>query len=125
MTKKLLNESWFKMFGEWNKELLKYMYGKDVKMHAELGAHKTLGGMIKEDEEEGNIDNTLKFSITGEEKDVKLYANAIMSQKNYLDTYVQYGPEHMQTKKYKELLDQSINEFEQITGIKWPFTTEE
>jgi hypothetical protein len=124
MTKKLLNESWLKMFGEWNKELLKYIYGKDVKMHAELGAHKALSNMIKEDEEE-SIDNTLKFSIVGEEGDLKSYANALMAQKNYLDVYVMHGAEHMQTKKHKEILDQNINQFEQKTGITWPFTTEE
>ena len=27
--KKLLTESWMKTFGEWNKTLLKYMYGKE------------------------------------------------------------------------------------------------
>ena len=41
--KKLLTESWLKMFGEWNKEFLKYVYGKDVKMQAQLGAHNILG----------------------------------------------------------------------------------
>ena len=117
--KQLLNESWLKMFGEWNKQMLKYIYGDDVKMRAQLDAHK----MIYEDEEESA--NTLEFSITGEERDVKSYANAIMSQKNYLDTYVNLGPDHMQTKKQREVLDQAIHQFEQTTGITWPFTTEE
>ena len=38
--KQLLNESWLKMFGEWNKQMLKYIYGDDVKMRAQLDAHK-------------------------------------------------------------------------------------
>ena len=118
--KQLLNESWLKMFGEWNKQMLKYIYGDDVKMRAQLDAHK----MIYEDEEE-STDNQLSFSIVGEEADVKSYANAIMMQKNYLDSYVNHGAEHMQTKKQKELLDQPIPQFEQTTGITWPFTTEE
>jgi hypothetical protein len=123
MTKKLLNESWLKMFGEWNKELLRYMYGKDVKMHAELGAHKAMGGMIKEEGEE-DIDNTLKFSISGEERDVQTYANAIMAQKNYIDCYVMHGRDHMQTIKLREVLRQAVRTFEQTTDITWPFSTE-
>jgi hypothetical protein len=122
--KKLLNESWLKMFGTWNKEILKYIYGKDVKMHAQLGAHQMFDKMIKEDEEEG-VDNTLSFSISGEERDVKSYANAIMAQKHYIDAYVMHGAEHMQTIKQREILDQAIRNFEQTTGITWPFTTEE
>ena len=82
--KQLLNESWLKMFGEWNKQMLKYIYGDDVKMRAQLDAHK----MIYEDEEE-STDNQLSFSIVGEEADVKSYANAIMMQKNYLETHIQ------------------------------------
>ena len=118
--KQLLNESWLKMFGEWNKHMLKYIYGDDVKMRAQLDAHK----LIYEDDEEKSV-NTLEFSIVGEERDVKAYANAIMSQKNYLDVYVDLGPDHMQTRKQKELLNQAIHQFEQTTGITWPFTTEE
>ena len=33
---KLLTESWLKAFGEWNKTILKYIYGKDVDMIANL-----------------------------------------------------------------------------------------
>jgi hypothetical protein len=113
--KQLLNESWLKMFGEWNKEVLKYIYGKDVKMQAQLDAHK----MIREEDDE-NVDSTLKFSITGEEGDVKAYANAIMAQKHYLDAYVAHGADHMQTVKQREILNQAIHHFETSTGITWP-----
>jgi hypothetical protein len=120
--KKLLKESWLKMFGTWNKEILKYIYGKDVKMQAQLGAHELAGQMIKEEGED--VDNTLSFSITGEERDVKSYANAIMAQKNFIDAYVAHGPDHMMTIKQKEILNQAIRNFEQTTGITWPFSTE-
>jgi len=120
--KKLLNESWLKMFGTWNKEILKYIYGKDVKMQAQLGAHELAGQMIKEEGED--VDNTLSFSITGEERDVKSYANAIMAQKGFIDAYVAHGPDHMLTIKQKEILNQAIRNFEQTTGITWPFSTE-
>tara|TARA_A200000159_G_scaffold159350_1_gene177877 strand:+ start:595 stop:957 length:363 start_codon:yes stop_codon:yes gene_type:complete len=119
MTKKqLLNESWLKMFGEWNKDLLKYIYGKDVKMRANLEAHN----MIRE--EDDDVDSDLQFSITGEEADVKAYANALMAQKYYIDAYVMHGAEHMRTIKQKEVLKQAVHHFETSTGITWPFTTE-
>ena len=121
MTKKqLLNESWLKMFGEWNKDVLKYIYGKDVKMRANLQAHN----MIREEEDE-SVDSTLQFSITGEEADVKAYANALMAQKYYIDAYVTHGAEHMQTSKQREVLKQAVQHFEASTGIAWPFSTED
>jgi len=110
--KRLLTESWMKAFGFWNKKFLKYLYGKDVTMTADMTAHK----MIKEEE-----DNKLKFVIRGEQRDVQAYAVAIMAEKEYLDAYVQHGEEHFQTKKQKERLDQAIRHFEDVTGIRWPF----
>jgi hypothetical protein len=118
--KKLLTESWMKTFGEWNKTLLKYMYGKDVNMIATLGnMNVPLGFKEGEGEKE-----TLKFSIRGEEEDVRAYAQAITSEKEYLDLFVKYGEEHPQSQKAKEKLDQAVANFEQITGITWPFKDE-
>ena len=116
MTKKLLNESWLKMFGEWNKELLKYIYGKDVTLTADLGAHKKL-----EEDEESDDGNSLKFVIRGEQKDVQAYARAIVAEKEYLDVYTKFGEEHFQTKKQKQMLDNAIRHFQQTTCITWPF----
>jgi hypothetical protein len=106
---KLLTESWLKAFGAWNKTLLKYVYGKDVDMIANLN----------EDE------NSLKFVIRGEVEDVKSYANAIIAEKNYLEAYAQFGKEHPMTTKHRVILDQAIQQFEQKTGITWPFVDEE
>jgi hypothetical protein len=105
---KLLTESWLKAFGAWNKTLLKYVYGKDVDMIANLN----------ED------DNSLKFVIRGEVEDVKSYANAIVAEKNYLEAYAQFGKEHPMTTKQRVILDQAIQQFEQKTGITWPFVDE-
>jgi uncharacterized protein YecA (UPF0149 family) len=120
--KQLLKESWLKAWGEWNKTLLRYMYGDDVKMMAKL-KEPSLGDLMKEDDEEEGP--KLKFSITGKKKDVKAYADAIMAEKNYLDAYVEYGREHLQTVKTRELLNQAVAEFEGNTGIMWPFKDEE
>ncbi len=118
--KKLLTESWLKMFGEWNKEFLRYVYGKDVKMQAQLGAHKMLDKLMEEDDE----GQKLKFVIRGEQQDVEAYAKAIFAEKEYLDHYVSRGDDHPRTQKAKEVLDQAIDHFEQTTGITWPFKDE-
>ena len=119
--KQLLTESWLAWFGEWNKEFLKYMYGKDVKMTAELGAHKMLGNLMKEEDEDAP---KLKFIIRGEVEDVKAYSRAIMAEKEYLDHFIRYGEDHPQAQKSKEKLDQAVGNFEQTTGITWPFKDE-
>ena len=105
---KLLTESWLKAFGAWNKTLLKYVYGKDVDMIANLN----------ED------DNSLKFVIRGEVEDVKSYANAIVAEKNYLEAYAQFGKDHPMTNKHRVVLDQAVQQFELKTGITWPFVDE-
>jgi hypothetical protein len=65
---RLLTESWMKMFGAWNKTLLKYVYGKDVNMVANLNEE----------------DQPFKFVIRGDVEDVKSYANAIMAEKRII-----------------------------------------
>lgn len=120
--KQLLTESWLRLFGTWNKTLLKYIYGKDVNMTAELGAHNVLSNLIKE---EGDDEQKLKFVIRGEQQDVEAYAKAIFAEKDYLDHFVRYGADHPQSQKSKEKLDQAVQHFEQTTGITWPFKDEE
>ena len=97
---RLLTESWMKAFGAWNKTLLKYIYGKDV-------------------------ENSLNFIIRGEVEDVRAYANAIMAEKNYLEAYTEFGKEHPMTEKQRIVLEQAVDNFEQRTGITWPFVDEE
>ena len=110
--KKLLTESWMRAMASWNKTFLKYLYDNDVTLTADV---KGLD-MMKEVE-----DNTLKFIIRGEQKDVQAYAKAIMAEKEDLDAYIQFGEDHFQSKKKKALLDQAVSYFEQTTGIRWPF----
>ena len=64
-----LNETWNEMLGSWTKTLLKYMYGKDVNVVANLN------------EEESST----KFKIMGKYQDVKSYAKAVAAQKEFLD----------------------------------------
>ena len=115
---KLLTESWMRAMADWNKTLLKYLYGKDVTMTADLTAHKKLF----EEDEDGQ---SLKFVIRGEVEDVKAYSKAIMAEKDYLDHFVRYGEDHPRAQKSKEILDQAVAKFEETTGITWPFKDEE
>lgn len=106
--KKLLNESWLNNFGEWNKFLLNYIYGKDAKDFY----------MINEEEQD------IKFKVRGTVKDIKAYADAIMAEKEYLEKYAQFGKDHPMTNKQRIYLNQAVDKFEKTTGIRWPFTDE-
>ena len=104
---RLITESWMKAFGAWNKTILKYIYGKDVDMVANL-----------------NEENSINFVIRGEVEDVRAYADAIMAEKNYLEAYTQFGKDHPMTTKHRVILDKAVGTFEQKTGITWPFVDE-
>lgn len=104
---RLLTESWMKAFGAWNKTILKYIYGKDVDMVANL-----------------NEENSMNFVIRGEVEDIRAYADAIMAEKNYLEAYTQFGKDHPMTTKHRVILNQKVQNFEQKTGITWPFVDE-
>ena len=120
--KKVLNESWLKQFGAWNKVLLQHMYGQDVNMVADLGAHKAFG---LEEEEGANVDSKFKFIVRGEHRDVKAYADALFAEKSYLDAYMHFGEGHPQTEKARTILRQAIQKFQSTTGITWPFKDED
>ena len=109
-----LNETYQEALGWWSKQLLRYMYGDDVKMVANLT------GVMKEEEKPEP-----RFIIRGKYRDVKAYATAIAREKDYLDAYMEFGKEHPQTIKAKGILNNAVMEFESVTGLRWPFTTEE
>lgn len=119
--KELMNESWLRQFGAWNKLLLKSMYGKDVNMMAPLTSISDIVKMIREedDSQEG-----INFVVRGEQRDVKAYADALYAEKNYLDRYLEHGDDHPQTAKAREVLRQAVTKFETQTGITWPFSDE-
>lgn len=106
--KRTLNETEAEGIGWWTKQLLKYMYGDDVKMIANL-----------------NEENKTKFSIKGQYKDVKAYAKAVAAQKEFLDAYVEFGTDHPQTEKKRAELRGNVQHFESVTGLQWPFRDED
>ena len=44
-----------------------------------------------------------------------------MREKEYLQSYVEFGEDHPNTIKLKTDLNNSVNKFENLTGIVWPF----
>jgi len=106
LTSKVLNESWLKMWGFWNKKLLKYIYDKDATMVANLN----------EDEEQ-----QIKFSIKGEYADVQAYALALRREAEYLRSYVDEGKGSPKTLEAKEMANTASSAFTKRTGLPWPF----
>ncbi len=103
-----LNEGWNEMLAAWSKTLLRHMYGKDVKMVANL-----------------NEENSTSFIIRGKYKDVKAYAKAISAEKEFLDSYAEFGDDHPNTHKKRAELRADVQHFESVTGLVWPFKDED
>jgi hypothetical protein len=112
----LLNETSIQsMVGNLTKEIIKSMYGVDFRIDVDL---VNLSNLIKENE------SNLKFSIKGERAQVKSYVRSVARMKFYLDAILEKGKEHPLTMKRKEELDQATREFENETGLIWPFKHE-
>ena len=101
--------------GKITKEILRAMYGVDFRFDVDLASLATL---MKEEE------NNKKFSIKGEPNQVKSYVKAVARMKFYLDAIVEFDKKHPMAIKRREELDQAVSEFEQETGISWPFKHE-
>lgn len=93
LRKQELNESFLAMFGGWVESILKSMFGK----------------------------TKLQLAVTGSDREVRSFANAISGEKSYMDAVKRYGLDHPTTYKNKAKLDNSIKGFERETGLKWPF----
>jgi len=112
---RLVNESLQRMIGNMTKELIKAMYGVDFRFDVDLA---TLSQVMKEE-------NTQEFSIKGKPEQVRSYVKATARTKFYLDAIMDLGKEHPMTAKRKTELDQAVSEFENETGITWPFKHED
>jgi|TARA_R110000765_G_scaffold143709_1_gene245430 hypothetical protein len=60
-------------------------------------------------------------SIKGTNKQLAAFYGAINGEKRYMDAYNQYGLNDPHTFKNKHTLDRAIRQFENETGIRWPF----
>ena len=114
--KRQLNETYSEALASWTKTMLRWMYGPDVQIVANVN---------EEEGEEAKVDSKLKFLIRGEHDDVKTYSTALVREKQYLDAYVEFGKDHPQAIKMRELLKNAVGDFESTTGLIWPFKDEE
>ena len=103
--KQVLSESLLRAWGSWNKTLLKYIYGKDTNVVANLNEE----------------DSVVEFKITGEYEDVKSYAHALKLEADYLRSHIDNGSGDPQTKSLKKEVDHASADFVQRTGLPWPF----
>ena len=60
-------------------------------------------------------------SVTGQPQDVAAFANAVGSEKNFIETAAKYGLGDPRTYRDKAKLTGAVSSFERITGLKWPF----
>ena len=60
------------------------------------------------------------FIVKGTPRQVKAFAKAMVSEKDYYRTYKKYGLDNPKTYRSKFMLKRAIAEFEKKTGMKWP-----
>ena len=90
--KDILNESWLRMFGANIVDILKAMFGG----------------------------YSIPVNIVGTQSQINTFADALNREKKYIEAYKRYGLDNPYTYKNKSLLQQSIKNFENKTGIIWP-----
>jgi len=106
--KKQLNETTYEAMAYVSKKLLQMLYGDDVQVVANIN-------------EQAETD----FIIKGKYSDVKAYSKAIVAMKEFLDAFNEYGNDHPHTVKTREILRGDVGNFEQTTGLRWPFKDED
>ena len=88
-----LNESWLTMFGSGVKMILRRLFGH----------------------------SSAPVSIIGTRGQVDAFTSALAGEKLYLDSMSKHGLDNPRTYQSNANLEQSIGNFEQETGLKWPF----
>jgi len=91
--KKQLDESFLRLFGWAVQKILKRMFGGEE----------------------------IPVSIRGSSSEVKSFARTLDREKRYMDAYLKYGLGNSETYDKKYALDAAVKQFEQTTGLKWPF----
>lgn len=90
-----LNESFLAMFGGAIKMILQRMFGQNVFLP--------------------------DLKITGSPQQIDSFTRALAGEKRYFDSYVRYGLNDPRTYDDRYRLENSVRQFENDTGIKWPF----
>ena len=93
LKKRRLDESFLAMFGHWVKSIVGRIFG----------------------------DTGIPVSVKGSPSDVRAFASAVGSEARYIQAAKDFGLDHPRTYMNKAQLEKAVNDFESLTGIKWPF----
>ena len=63
----------------------------------------------------------IPVEIKGSPQEIESFANTLAKEKRYLQSWQDYGLDDPRTYRDKGQLQQSINKFERVTDLKWPF----
>ena len=131
----LLKESFLSVFGGALKEILRRMFGKLpspeeiqqalAEQEDVLGAEAPMQvqqnaqpGLIPPDQEAVSK-NFIKVKGTNEE--IEVFLDTLLSEYNYMDLYLKFGLDDEQVLEARHTLNDAVADFEDITGIVWPF----
>ena len=64
---------------------------------------------------------TPPVKIKGNPAQVNSFVKAIANEKRYMDSWRHHGLDDPRTYKNKAVLQNSISDFERLTGLHWPF----
>ena len=93
LKKRRLDETFLAMFGHWVKSIVGRIFG----------------------------DTGIPVSVKGNPSDVRACASAVGSEARYIQAAKDFGLDHPRTYMNKAQLEKAVNDFESLTGIKWPF----
>tara|TARA_R110000824_G_scaffold150209_3_gene320716 strand:+ start:4853 stop:5314 length:462 start_codon:yes stop_codon:yes gene_type:complete len=131
---KVLRESFLSQFGGVLKEILRRMFGRVPTPHelekalAEQDFEGTEAtGQLQQasqpseiSEEEKKPDQ--KLIINGTEEEISTFLDTLMAEHNYMKLYLEKGLEDEEVREAKYVLNETVETFERVTGILWPFT---
>ena len=89
-----LNESFIKMFGNFVKVAMRYVFGDNV---------------------------AIPVNVKGTKRQISDFANVLGKEKMYLQAYQKYGLDNPMTHRNRASLNSAVRNFEKSTKIKWPF----
>jgi len=131
----LLKESFLSMLGGTLKEILRRMFGKlptpeelqqalaeqedvlgpDAPAQVQSGAQP---GLIPPDQE-AISKNFIK--VKGTDEEIEVFLDTLLAEYNYMDLYLKFGLDDERVLDARHALNDAIADFEDITGIVWPF----
>tara|TARA_Y100001938_G_C7809425_1_gene291143 strand:- start:165 stop:497 length:333 start_codon:yes stop_codon:yes gene_type:complete len=95
LNQKDLNESFLGMFGATVKLILQRMFDSDVIVPVN--------------------------KVRGTKTQIRDFENALVANKNYIQSYIDNGLNNPATYNSKQQLRSAVTKFERETGIRWPF----